>query len=172
MNWYNNMNVCLGFFSSIRNFPTTFYLHGARINFFLDSMFSMFPFYCLCVLWKITLSKQFQKGCSRKPPLIFFFVKCQVCFYFTAHMCLKKRARMFIFFILVSVCILVQEGLMIGLQSQQQTVTFVVCQIGKSLALFVNTSRSLDKPCEDRSGRATYLTGKSSKVRMAPFRYR
>ena len=59
---------------------------------------------------------------------------------------------------------------MMGLQSQQQTITFVVCQIGKSIALFVNTSRSVDKPHEDRSGRTTYLKGESSKVRMTPFR--
>ena len=109
LNWYNNMNVCLGFFSSIRNFPTTFYLHGARINFFLDSMFSMFPFYCLCVLWKITLSKQFQKGCSRKPPLIFFFVTCQVCFYFTAHMCLKKTCS-YVHFFYLSKCVHTSAG--------------------------------------------------------------
>ena len=110
MNWYNNMNVCLGFFATIRNFPTTFYLHGARIKFFLDSMFSMFPLYWLRVLWKITLSKRFflfGKGCSRKPALIFFFVACQEYFYFTAHMCFKKKCSYVYFYILVSVCILV-----------------------------------------------------------------
>ena len=61
-------------------------------------------------------------------------------------------------------------GLMVGLQSQQQTKTFVVCQIWKFIALFVNTSRSVDKPHEARSGRATYLKAESSKIRMNPFR--
>ena len=59
---------------------------------------------------------------------------------------------------------------MVGLQSQQQTKTFVVCQIWKFIALFVNTSRSVDKPHEARSGRATYLKAESSKIRMNPFR--
>ena len=61
-------------------------------------------------------------------------------------------------------------GLMVGLQSQQQTKTFVVCQIWKFIALFVNTSRSVDKPHEARSGRATYIKVESSKIRMNPFR--
>ena len=43
----------MGFFFAIRNFPTTFYFLGARIKFFLDSMF---PFYWLHLRCKITLS--------------------------------------------------------------------------------------------------------------------
>ena len=43
----------MGFFFAIRNFPTTFYFLGARIKFFLDSMF---PFYGLHLRCKITLS--------------------------------------------------------------------------------------------------------------------
>ena len=54
-----------------------------------------------------------------------------------------------------------------GLQLQQQTRTFVVCQIGKFIALFLNTSISVDiknnnKNNEARSGREKR---KSPKVR-------
>ena len=57
------------------------------------------------------------------------------------------------------------EGvLMMELQSQQQTRTFVVCQIKKVIALFVNISRSVNNPREARSGRASYVKGDSSKV--------
>ena len=38
--------------------------------------------------------------------------------------------------------------------------------MGKFIALFVNTSRSVDKPRETRSGRVIYLKRKSSKVRI------
>ena len=49
----------------------------------------------------------------------------------------------------------------------KQTRTFVVCQIKKIIALFVNTSKSADKPNEATSGRATYLKEESSKVRTS-----
>ena len=47
---------------------------------------------------------------------------------------------------------------------------FVVCQIGKFIALFVNITRSVDKPPEARSGRATYLKGETFKVSITPLR--
>ena len=67
-------------------------------------------------------------------------------------------------------CVIFFKGegwLMIGLQSQQQTKTFVDCLIGKIIALLVNTIRSVDKPRELSSGRAK---GESTKVSMTPFR--
>ena len=48
--------------------------------------------------------------------------------------------------------------------------TFVVCQIGKFIALFVNTSISVNKILKARSGRTTYLKRESSRVRITRFR--
>ena len=56
LNWYNIINVCLTFFTEIRNFAISFYPPEARMKFFLPSMFS---FYCLHVHWKETLFEQF-----------------------------------------------------------------------------------------------------------------
>ena len=36
LNWQNNINVCLGFFSTTRSFPTTFYLSESNNQIFLD----------------------------------------------------------------------------------------------------------------------------------------
>ena len=47
---------------------------------------------------------------------------------------------------------------------------FVVCQIGKFIALFVNISRFVEKSREARSGRATYLKRETFKVRITPLR--
>ena len=83
---------------------------------------------------------------------------------------LKARRRWILFFKIVrGFCVFVfwrGEGTP-GVTADQ---TFVVCQIGKFIALFVNTSISVNKILKARSGRATYLKRESSRVRITRFR--